>query len=285
MPCKHQWPISKKRSCWQLLLRLVFFALSVGALNCQVSTVKADAKPITISFWNEKNHGISEAGSDSPVEVGTKFFADGPGQILAIRFYKFPGNAGPHVANVWSSVGSLLGSATFKNETSSGWQEAKLDAAIPIQANTIYVISYHSASGHYAFSKGFFAKPFDAPPLHAPTQAGVFAYGTVSRFPTQTFESANYWVDPILRIVPVQRSERTVTLQWKPSTTPHVSYVVYRRSSQSGDYVRVASGLTAVTYRDRVVAARGEKLYYAVSCVDDKHQESRYSNEAQITVP
>jgi hypothetical protein len=264
---------------------VLLFALLVGWLNSQVSSQSVRTKPLRLSFWNGDTKGIDEAGEDSPAELGVKFTSDSAGEIVGIRFYKFSGNTGTHIANVWSSAGDLLGSATFKNETSSGWQEAKLDSAIPMRENTIYVVSYHSMRGYYAFTKAFFAKPFDAEPLHAPAQAGVFAYGSSSRFPTQSFENANYWVDPIVRTTPIERSARTVALEWKPSTTPNVTYTVYRRTSPSGDYVRIVSELKATTYTDHLVVAKGQKLYYAVTCVDEKHRESAYSNETQVTGP
>ena len=46
-----------------------------------------------------------------------KFRPDTDGAITAIRFYKGPGNEGPHVGHLWSSSGELLGTAAFRNET------------------------------------------------------------------------------------------------------------------------------------------------------------------------
>ena len=59
----------------------------------------------------------------NPVELGVKFQAATNGSILGIEFYKSPQNTGPHVADLWSATGALLATATFTNETASGWQQ------------------------------------------------------------------------------------------------------------------------------------------------------------------
>ena len=51
-----------------------------------------------------------------------KFQADVVGNVAGIRFYKGASNTGTHIGNLWDSGGALLASATFVNETASGWQ-------------------------------------------------------------------------------------------------------------------------------------------------------------------
>src|SRR5439155_13584619 len=57
------------------------------------------------------------------VELGVKFSAATSGTVTGVRFWKDSINIGPHTAHLWSSTGQLLASATFANETASGWQE------------------------------------------------------------------------------------------------------------------------------------------------------------------
>ena len=72
-----------------------------------------------------------------------------------------------------------------------------------ITAGTVYVASYLAPAGHYAADCGYFAAAgVDSPPLHALRDGvsggnGVYAYGTTSAFPTNTFGSENYWVDVV----------------------------------------------------------------------------------------
>ncbi|QRK07351.1 DUF4082 domain-containing protein [Archangium violaceum] len=51
-----------------------------------------------------------------------KFRSSVPGSVTGIRFYKgSSANAGTHVGSLWSRTGQRLASATFTNETATGW--------------------------------------------------------------------------------------------------------------------------------------------------------------------
>ena len=125
------------------------------------------------------------------------------GYISAIRFYKSAQNSGPHVGSLWSSNGTLLGQATFTNETASGWQQVNFDTPVAITANTVYVASYHTSVGRYSINTGHFAASgVDTPPLHALQDGagggnGVYVYSPASAFPSNTFQASNYWVDVV----------------------------------------------------------------------------------------
>jgi hypothetical protein len=145
------------------------------------------------------------ADSDTAsVELGVKFRSDVAGRITAIRFYKGATNTGTHTAALWSGTGTRLASATFSGETASGWQQVNLATPVAIQADTTYVASYHAPNGHYAGDNGYFSTAgVDRGPLHALRDGldggnGVYAYGSASAFPTNTFASSNYWVDVVL---------------------------------------------------------------------------------------
>jgi Domain of unknown function (DUF4082)/Bacterial Ig-like domain (group 2)/Putative Ig domain/Bacterial Ig domain len=148
---------------------------------------------------------VVDPGADSPVQLGMKFRSDLNGKITGIRFYKASTNTGTHVANLWTSTGSLLATATFTGETVSGWQQVLFSSPVPITANTIYVASYHALNGHYSFNSNYFGSAsLDSPPLHALANGvsggnGVYAYGASSVFPTQTYNAANYWVDVLFQ--------------------------------------------------------------------------------------
>ncbi len=148
---------------------------------------------------------LADAGADNAVELGVNFRSDSNGYISGIRFYKASTNTGAHVANLWSSTGALLATATFTNETASGWQQVNFSSRVPITANTVYVASYHANTGHYALDRSYFSTTgVDAPPLHAPvngatTHNGVYAYGSTSNFPSQG-GGTNYWVDPVFQL-------------------------------------------------------------------------------------
>src|SRR5205814_10043966 len=108
-----------------------------------------------------------------------------------------------HSGHRWRSDGTLMGSATFTGESSSGWQQVNFSSPIAITAGTTYVASYLSASGGYSASPGTFATAgVDRSPLHALSNSvangnGVYLYTSSPQMPNQTFNAAHYWVDVV----------------------------------------------------------------------------------------
>ena len=116
---------------------------------------------------------------------------------------KTKSNIGTHTAHLWSS-GRLLASATFANETASGWQEVLFSQPVQITAGTTYVASYH-CNQDYSEADGYFATALTKGALTAPVNAGVYAYSTNAVFPTNVFESANFWVDVLFAAAQAQQ--------------------------------------------------------------------------------
>ena len=130
----------------------------------------------------------------SGVSLGVKFLATEAGVITGLKYYKGAGDTGTHVGSLWASDGTLLASATFTNETASGWQYVTFANPVAINAGTTYVASYHS-NGHYAATGNYFGATYTNGSLATPgPAAGVYTYGAGNLFPTST-SSANYWVD------------------------------------------------------------------------------------------
>ncbi|MBJ6723713.1 DUF4082 domain-containing protein [Geomesophilobacter sediminis] len=180
----------------------------------------------TYSLWSASTvPTMTDSGPDSAVELGIKFKSDTAGTITAIRFYKAKNNTGTHVGNVWNASGTRLATATFSGETASGWQQVNLSTAVSIAANTYYVVSYHTNSGHYSDDIGYFSgKGVDAAPLHAPADGvsgynGVYAYGSSSKFPNQGWQSSNYWVDLVFTPATADTTAPTVTAFSVPTTS------------------------------------------------------------------
>jgi hypothetical protein len=189
-----------------------------------------------VSAWPDATVPGSFAGADAPVELGVKFRSDVAGYVTSIRFYKFAGNTGTHVGNLWSSTGTPLATATFTNETVSGWQRVDFSQPVAIGANTTYVASYHCPNGFYSFDYDYFAtQGVDVPPLHLLASNvsggnGVFQYAATSAFPASTYRTSNYWVDvvfsapPPLQSIAVTPATPTVTLGATQSFTAIGTY-------------------------------------------------------------
>jgi subtilisin family serine protease len=149
---------------------------------------------------------------DVPYELGVRLFADAAGQFTAVRFWK-AGNeaAGTHVGRIWNAAGQLLASATFTNETASGWQQQTLNSPLPVTANTEYVVSVNTENlfvdTQQAFSNGLVNGN-----LHALGGAnGV--YGPPGAFPTGSYASSNYFRDVVFIVGSGPASQTLLTTQ------------------------------------------------------------------------
>ena len=142
------------------------------------------------------------------MQLGLKFRTDTAGVVTGVRFYKGPWNSGTHVGSLWTSTGTLLRSANFVGETSSGWQQVNFSSPVAVSADTTYVVGYHAPNGRYAADVGAFtAGGADNGALHALQSGvdggnGVFGYGPSTTFPQQTYLDTNYWVDVVWHPAP-----------------------------------------------------------------------------------
>ena len=191
--------VIKKYKIFPIIFLLFFLLLlptaSLGAPNCY---------PCPCSIWSSSDTPAIPAQDDAlPIELGVQFRSDDVGYITGVRFYKGPGNTGPHYGHLWTTSGTLLGTATFTNETDSGWQEATFPTPIAITANTTYIASYHAPSGHWSLTTGGLSSEVYNQPLRALANGdvspgnGIFTYGPTGSFPNYTDGSSNYWVDVV----------------------------------------------------------------------------------------
>src|SRR5258708_27522450 len=97
----------------------------------------------------------------------------------------------------------MLASATFANETSSGWQQVNFSNPVAITANTLYVASYQTSVGHFSLDQGYFTTfGVDNSPLHASADTSgyaneLYAFTSSPTFPTNTLNASNYCVDAV----------------------------------------------------------------------------------------
>jgi Domain of unknown function (DUF4082)/Cadherin-like domain/Bacterial Ig domain len=184
------------------------FSYSIGDTSGGTASATASLlvnDPATSSLFNPTTApSIAAVNDPSSIEVGVKFTSSENGEITGLRFYKGPNNTGPHVADLWSSNGTLLATATFTNETPSGWQQVNFSSPVAVAAGTTYVASYHTNSGDYSADPNLFATALTNGPLTAPSSSssggnGVYAYGSGSLFPTNSFNSTSYGVDAVFK--------------------------------------------------------------------------------------
>ncbi len=189
-----------------------------------------------------------DSGDGNSVELGVKFTAEKGGSITGVRFYKAATNTGTHIGSLWSSTGTLLASATFTNETASGWQQVTFSKAVSITAGTTYVAGYFAPNGHYSATPAAFASAgTNNPPLKALANStsadGVYMYGSASAFPSNSFNSTNYYVDVTFAPTP-------------PSGPP---------TSPTGVFAAVASGQASVSWTTPAEEGGGPITKYTVT--------------------
>ena len=141
----------------------------------------------------------------SAIEVGLKFRADSDGHVTGIRFYKGPGNIGPHVGHLWRADGTLLATVRLRGRDRVGLAAGQLrHARCPVTAGQTYVVSYHAPAGRYsADADGLLGRRRStAPPLHAlrrrrRRRATACSATAPSGFPTSGYNYAWYGVDVV----------------------------------------------------------------------------------------
>jgi hypothetical protein len=204
-----------------------------------------DATTVTVncpcSIWGPNvTPSNPDSGDTASLEVGVKFTSDVYGTVNGIRFYKASTNTGTHIGNLWTASGQLLASATFTNETASGWQQVNFSQPVLINPNTTYIASYFDPKGHYSETEQYFDPPLrggatlNSPPLHAvrntfSTSNGVFTYSSGSTFPSQSYNGENYWVDVSFTPATVPGMPANVT-----ATPGYASAAVSWSASSSG---------------------------------------------------
>ncbi|HJQ01074.1 MAG TPA: DUF4082 domain-containing protein [Jatrophihabitans sp.] len=150
------------------------------------------------SIFSDLSSPAAEIPDTGSVELGVKFYSDADGIITGVRFYKNADNTGIHTGSLWTTSGALLATATFSNESSSGWQTVMFSSPVAITAGTTYIASYHAPNGHYQATSGAYASTgVDNFPLHVPVHASYYDYTT--GFP-RSASDADYGVDVVFTV-------------------------------------------------------------------------------------
>jgi hypothetical protein len=195
---------SRRWACGQRRLTLLTAALAVFVplvvLVPLAPSHAATTCPCTI-WARSATPQVRTVPDARAIELGVRFSSDTDGVISGIRFFKGAQNTGTHTGSLWSSTGTRLATATFSNETASGWQQVDFESPVPVTARTTYVASYHTSVGHYSATAQGVATATDNAPLHAlasPSSGGngVYALGS-GGFPADTSNAVNFWVDVV----------------------------------------------------------------------------------------
>lgn len=156
------------------------------------------------------------ADSDAvKVELGVQFKAAVAGQVTGVRFYKGTGNTGTHTGSLWTGS-TRTRTGTFTGETASGWQTLTFSSPVNVTAGATYIASYLAPKGRYAVNN-----PYTFPKVSGDLTAvkGVYKYG--GGYPTDVYQTSNYWVDVVFVATVV--APPTTTASPSPTTAPMTS--------------------------------------------------------------
>jgi sulfur relay (sulfurtransferase) complex TusBCD TusD component (DsrE family) len=270
VPYSYSWN-SVSAGTYSLSAKVVYDTGSTAS-SAPVNVTCVNATSVATIWPTTAVPGMVDVGPDSALELGVKFRSDVAGSITGIRFYKATANTGTHLGHLWSSTGTLLASATFTGESTSGWQQVNFATPVAITANTIYVASYYATVGHYCYDLSYFStKGVDNPPLHALTDGvsggnGVYAYGASSTFPNQTWSGVNYWVDVVWQ---AQLAPTLTSIAVTPAN-PTISAGATQQFTAIGTYsdgstMNVTSQATWTSSNTAVVTINATGLATAVS--------------------
>ena len=178
-----------------------------SAASNTASATTTGTSPTPESIWgtsySPKVNSDYDGSRGQTFELGVQFESNVSGVVTGVLFYKQRGMSGTNVGHLWSSNGTLLASATFSNETGSGWQHVSFSNPVSILADTFYTVSYSTGSPLFYFESGYFANggvtngnltaPSDTDINGTILDNGVYNYG--GDFPNSSQYSANFWVD------------------------------------------------------------------------------------------
>jgi len=256
-----------------------FKVVATNAIGNSPASAASSAVTPRATIFDFLTPELVDSGDTSSIELGVKFKADSAGTITGVRFYKAAANQGVHTGSLWSSTGTRLAQATFTGESGSGWQTVTFSSPIAVTAGTTYVASYFAPQGHYSATNAGLSTAVDNGLLHtipnATSSNGVYAYSTVSTFPTSTYAAGNYVVDvlyapaapgQVTGVAGVSGGATSVDLTWNapstggtPSTymiTPYIGAAAQATTTVTGSPAaptsKTVTGLTtgqAYTFR------------------------------------
>ncbi|WP_347107724.1 DUF4082 domain-containing protein [Paenarthrobacter sp. S56] len=192
--------IQKGLATASIQVRAVDDSANIGAVVTRSLTLNGP-----YSVFGQTVPAKPDSGDGGSYEMGLRFTPSVDGFITGVRFYKSTANTGTHTGSLWNSSGSRLATATFTNETASGWQTVLFSQAVAVAAGQKYTVSYTTPNGHYATADYQWASfGFNDPPLKVAggfgaEPAGVYAGG--QGFPTSSYNGGNYFVDAVFSTV------------------------------------------------------------------------------------
>lgn len=220
--------IRSSRLPWYALAAERGAALAAG-ISLLLALLVVSAAPASSGTVSILNHSVQPATPVDPdrnsVELGIKFSSSSAGSISALQFYRSSAQTRSYTGSLWSASGTRLATASFPASSVVGWQTAKLTKVVPVAKGQTLVASYYAIGGAYPATNRVFTSSYTANGFTVPVNGGVYRYGSVSGFPTQSWEGSNYFVDVVFTPT---ADPSLVTPPPTSTTTPNAGWTVTR---------------------------------------------------------
>ena len=123
-------------------------------------------------------------------EIAMRFKVAVPGRVVNFRWYKAPGETGSHTAHLWTDGGQQLASATFSNESPSGWQTVTF-SGVHINANQYYRVSVNTNT----VQAKTFGSLYGSPIVNGPITSDFSYYGQPTGVMPTSGSYSLYYID------------------------------------------------------------------------------------------
>ena len=184
----------------------------MNIITSAASAVPANAfRTYTISLFNSAiPPSTYAAGGTGNFELGCNFYADLPGNVIGVAFYKPSSATTARVGNLWlASSNANLATVNFTNEPTSGWEQQLFASPIAISPNTVYTISVNNLNndtwyacpggqGAGSLTNGVNSGPLHVYPATSSNPNGVYST-TPGAYPSTVNLGVNFWVDVIFQ--------------------------------------------------------------------------------------
>lgn len=173
-----------------LFFTLVLLVVAFIAYQLYFFALNVRDTPTTL--WNGRLNPKLTLNHSDYAQVGVQFRPRSDGYITGMRFYKDPQMKSSHSGYLWSGGGQLLATATFTDETPSGWQEAAFPRPVQVLKDLVYMATTDVIENQHAETRDYFpVYSIQGSLLHA--ENGVFSH-KLDELPKESSNS-NFWVD------------------------------------------------------------------------------------------
>jgi hypothetical protein len=185
-----------------------------------------DPEPAGYSLYTaDETPAVLEVPDEDRITVGVEFSAAAAGEVSAVRFYRAPGNRGPHRVHLWDDQGQELATKPIF-DAGTGWVTVDFDAPVPIEAEQEYTAGYTAPRGHYSVGDDVLDGARSSDALTA--SRGVYTYRD-DRRPRRSAGDTSFYVDVVYTPTghhstpPTDSETSTPTTSSRPSPTRSTS--------------------------------------------------------------